>query len=47
MRLVLGAEALAALLDAKHPGERVARQAMEAARRLRRDVAIATVSRST
>ena len=44
MRLVLDAEAVAALFDARHPGERVVRQAMEAARRLRRDVAIATVT---
>jgi predicted nucleic acid-binding protein len=44
MRLVLDAEAVAALLDARHAGERVVRQAMEAARRLRRDVAVATVT---
>lgn len=42
MRLVLDAEAVSALLDARHPAERKVRQAMEAARRLRRDVAVAT-----
>lgn len=42
MRLVLDAEAVSALLDPRHPGERKIRQAMEAARRLRRDVVIAT-----
>lgn len=42
MRLVLDAEAVNALLDARHPSERKVRQAMEAARRLRRDVAVAT-----
>jgi len=42
MRLVLGAEAVNALLDPRHPAERKVRRAMEAARRLRRDVAIAT-----
>jgi predicted nucleic acid-binding protein len=42
MRLVLDAEAVSALLDPRHPSERKVRQAMEAARRLRRDVAIAT-----
>lgn len=42
MRLVLDAEAVNALLDPRHPGERKIRQAMEAARRLRRDVVIAT-----
>ena len=42
MRLVLDAEAVNALLDPRHPSERKVRQAMEAARRLRRDVAIAT-----
>lgn len=42
MRLVLDAEAVSALLDPRHPGERKVRRAMEAARRLRRDVAIAT-----
>ena len=42
MRLVLDAEAVNALLDPKHPAERKVRQAMEAARRLRREVAIAT-----
>ena len=42
MRLVLDAEAVSALLDPRHPSERKVRQAMEAARRLRRDVAVAT-----
>jgi hypothetical protein len=39
---VLDAEAVNALLDPRHPAERKVRRAMEAARRLRRDVAIAT-----
>jgi predicted nucleic acid-binding protein len=39
---VLDAEAVNALLDPRHPAERKVRQAMEAARRLGRDVAIAT-----
>ena len=42
MRLVLDAEAVNALLDPGHPAERKVRLAMEAARRLRREVAIAT-----
>lgn len=42
MRLVLDAEAVSALLDPRHPAERKVRRAMEAARRLNRDVAIAT-----
>ena len=42
MRLVLDAEAVSALLDPRHPAERKVRRAMEAARRLHRDVAIAT-----
>jgi predicted nucleic acid-binding protein len=42
MRLVLDAEAVNALLDPRHPAERKVRLAMEAARRLRREVAIAT-----
>jgi predicted nucleic acid-binding protein len=42
MRLVLDAEAINALLDPRHPAERKVRHAMEAARRLGRDVAIAT-----
>jgi predicted nucleic acid-binding protein len=42
MRLVLDAEAVSALLDPRHPAERKVRRAMEAARRLRRDVVIAT-----
>lgn len=40
--MVLDAEAVNALLDPRHPSERKVRQAMEAARRLRRDVAVAT-----
>lgn len=44
MRLVLDAEAVSALLDPHHPAERKVRQAMEAARRLRRDVVIATAT---
>jgi predicted nucleic acid-binding protein len=42
MRLVLDAEAVSALLDPRHPAERKVRRAMEAARRLNREVAIAT-----
>ncbi|MGH3180866.1 MAG: hypothetical protein ACRDOE_03015, partial [Streptosporangiaceae bacterium] len=42
MRLVLDAEAVNALLNPRHPCERKVRQAMEAANRLHRDVAIAT-----
>jgi hypothetical protein len=42
MRLVLDAETVNALLDPRHPAERKVRRAMEAARRLRREVAIAT-----
>jgi predicted nucleic acid-binding protein len=42
MRLVLDAEAVNALLDPRHPAEQKVRKAMEAARRLGRDVAIAT-----
>jgi hypothetical protein len=42
MRLVLDAEAVNALLNPRHPAERKVRLAMEAARRLRREVAIAT-----
>lgn len=42
MRLVLDAEAVNALLDSRHPHERQVRRAMEAARRLHREVAIAT-----
>jgi predicted nucleic acid-binding protein len=42
MRLVLDAEAVNALLEPRHPAERKVRRAMEAARRLGRDVAIAT-----
>lgn len=42
MRLVLDAEAVNALLDPRHPAERKIRRAMEAARRLRREVVIPT-----
>ncbi len=42
MRLVLDAEAVSAVLDPRHPAERTVRRAMEAARRLHREVAIAT-----
>jgi predicted nucleic acid-binding protein len=42
MRLVLDAEAVNALLDPRHPGEQKVRHAMRAARRLGRDVVIAT-----
>jgi predicted nucleic acid-binding protein len=42
MRLVLDAEGVNALLDPRHPAERKVRRAMEAARRLHREVAIAT-----
>jgi hypothetical protein len=42
MRLVLDAKAVNSLLDPRHPAERQVRRAMEAARRLRREVAIAT-----
>jgi predicted nucleic acid-binding protein len=42
MRLVLDAEAVNALLDPRHPSERKVRHAMAAARRLGRDVVIAT-----
>lgn len=44
MRLVLDAEAVNALLNPRHPAERKVRRAMEAARRLRREVAIATAT---
>jgi predicted nucleic acid-binding protein len=44
MRLVLDAEAVTALLDPAHRGRRRVRRALEAARRLRRDVVIATVT---
>jgi predicted nucleic acid-binding protein len=44
VRLVLDAEAVSALLDSRHPAERRVRQALEAARRLRREVVIATVT---
>ena len=44
MNLVLDAEAVSALLDAKHPRERRVRQSIEAARRTGRVVTIATVT---
>jgi predicted nucleic acid-binding protein len=44
MPVVLDAEAVNALLDPRHPAERTVRRALEAARRLRRDVAIATIT---
>ena len=44
MRLVLDAEAVSALLSPRHPDERRVRRALEAARRLRREVVIATVT---
>lgn len=42
MRLVLDAEMVSALPGRRHPAERKVRRAMEAARRLRREVTIAT-----
>jgi predicted nucleic acid-binding protein len=42
MRLVLDAEAVNALLDPRHPAQQKVRKAMRAARRLGRDVVIAT-----
>ncbi len=44
MNLVLDAEAVSALLDARHPRERRVRQSMEAARRTGRVVTVATVT---
>jgi predicted nucleic acid-binding protein len=44
MRVVLDAEAVNALLDRRHPARRRVRHAMEAARKLRKDVSIATVT---
>lgn len=44
MNLVLDAEAVSALLDARHPQERRVRQSLEAARRTGRDVTIATLT---
>lgn len=44
MTLVLDAEALSALLDARHPQRRRVRQSLEAARRLGRVVSVATVT---
>ncbi|WP_250279169.1 PIN domain-containing protein [Frankia sp. Cppng1_Ct_nod] len=43
-RVVLDAEAVNALVQSDHPAERTVRRAMEAAHRLRRDVAVATVT---
>ena len=42
MRVVLDAEGVNALLHPRHPAERKVRRAMESARRLNREVAIAT-----
>src|SRR5215472_14970892 len=42
MRVVLDAEGVTALLHPRHPAERKVRRAMESARRLHREVAIAT-----
>ena len=42
MRVVLDAEAVSALINPRHPAERKVRLAMEAARRLGREVVIAT-----
>lgn len=44
MRLVLDAEAVTALLDPRHRSERRVRQSLHAARRLGREVTIATVT---
>lgn len=44
MRVVLDAEALNALLNPRHPAERRVRRSLEAARRLRREVWVATVT---
>lgn len=44
MRMVLDAEAVTALLEPRHPSQRAVRRALEAARRLRRDVVVATVT---
>jgi hypothetical protein len=44
VRLVLDAEAVNALLSRDHPARQQIRLAMEAARRLRRDVCIAAVT---
>jgi predicted nucleic acid-binding protein len=44
MKLVLDAEAVVALLEHGHPARRRVRQSMEAARRLRRDVTVASVT---
>jgi predicted nucleic acid-binding protein len=42
--LVLDAEAVNALITPRHPGRRAVRRSIEAARRLGRDVAIATIT---
>jgi predicted nucleic acid-binding protein len=44
MRLVLDAEAVSVLIQRGSTGRRTVQQAMEAARRLRREVALATVT---
>lgn len=44
MRVVLDAEAVNALVQRDHPGQRTVRQALEAARRLRRDAVVPTVT---
>jgi predicted nucleic acid-binding protein len=44
MNVVLDAEAVNALLTPHHPAERTVRRSLEAARRLRRDVSVATVT---
>jgi hypothetical protein len=44
MRLVLDAEAVSVLIQRGSTGRRTVQQAMEAARRLRREVAVATVT---
>jgi predicted nucleic acid-binding protein len=44
VRLVCDAEAISALFEPDHPGRRRVRQALEAARRVGRDVAVATVT---
>lgn len=44
MRLVLDAEAVTALMEPRHPARRYVRRAVEGARRLDREVRIATVT---
>nr|MDT0664239.1 PIN domain-containing protein [Micromonospora sp. DSM 115978] len=43
MRVVLDAEAVSALVERDHPAQRTVRQALEAARRLRREAVVPTV----